>query len=72
MATTADPEQLATLGQALGSLGERLPAAQAETGALRLVDQIIRMTESDRFPGFRGWTCHGPGLDRGPSRSIRP
>jgi hypothetical protein len=45
MAATTDGWQLRSLGEALGALGAKLPAAQAEAVALRLVETMAATTD---------------------------
>ncbi|WP_141699074.1 nSTAND1 domain-containing NTPase, partial [Candidatus Thiosymbion oneisti] len=49
MQKTTEPSQLSRLGEALGKLGERLPAAQAKPVALRLVGVMDRTADPDRL-----------------------
>ncbi|WP_133513220.1 ATP-binding protein [Candidatus Thiosymbion oneisti] len=49
MQKTAEPSQLSRLGEALGKLGEGLPAAQAQAVALRLVEVMDTTTDPEKL-----------------------
>ena len=46
MARTTDAGQLTALGRALGALGEKLPATQAQAGAEPLVGAMAQTTNA--------------------------
>ncbi|MCB2263315.1 MAG: hypothetical protein LGR52_10335 [Candidatus Thiosymbion ectosymbiont of Robbea hypermnestra] len=49
MRTIEDPKSLSQLGEALGQLGEQLPAEQAQAIAVRLVAAMNATTDSDQL-----------------------
>ncbi|WP_141699167.1 hypothetical protein, partial [Candidatus Thiosymbion oneisti] len=70
MGTTDDPEKLSPLVEALGKLGERLPAEQAQAGALRLVEVMDTTTD----PWQLSWLGEALGKlgERLPAEQAKP